>query len=1373
MSPKFLTKSWNDNHLGKIKNKAGNRYTPKLNVDIPIAEVFDGITRSERFYHSTRAHFGKLKREFSRVSSDYANKEIQAQYAALSKLIFKILDTLDGISRYDVAIIPWKRIENWSKKAQDLSWKFLELIRNEKDNIEKTQGSDDIKKQNQFASEKLSGNIHYIYETQKELRYFTDFSSSVAAKLSNSPFLVLTGIAGNGKTHLLCDLVENRIKKTNQLPSILLFGEYFNEERDLWKQIAIQIGLADTYDKTKILSHLNKAGQRNNSRSILIIDALNETRPMTFWRKNLKKLLADVKDYPHVALIVSIRSGFENQILLKTVKKLFVHEEHPGFRFREWEAVTKFFKEFHLPLPEIPLLMPEFQNPLFLLLFCKAFERRKGTKKQIFRGHEGANYIFEHFVDSVAKRIERRFKIDSGPGKNVWDKIIEQIAAEMVDQNNDRLPEEKIVEIVENAYPAVNHSKLLTEIEKNLLLIKVVRYSEGYTKEVGFDYRFPFQKFSDHLVARYVFKKYRLSGKSAKQFFSKDTDIGKYLLAGWNMGIIEALSIQCPEQLRGVEFFELAPYIDDQLMVEAFIQSLIWRRPEAFNKDLKTVLSFINKKVIYIDYEQSKLLNAFLSVAPIPNHPFNAQFLHKHLAKTSMPKRDAWWSTFLHNEYKERKSVDRLIEWGWSDHDKTHIQDEPMKLCCVALTWFLTTSNRFVRDKATKALVELLTDRLSVVVELVDQFKAIDDPYVIERLYAVAYGCVLRNREDKKGLTKLAQWFYKNVFKDGRTPDSILIRDYARGIVEVAVERGLIKVNLDRVKPPYGSRWPKNVPSEKALRDKYYPKEFMNNKTENRGYLDIWSSVMANYGSLGDFGRYIVDSALSHWSGRKLAGGKISKREQFERFKKSLGTKRLRLFNKIDPFFGLDISDILKNIKVTRYQLDQETIPAEHELETREQEQEVVKQKRIEAFKKSLSAKEKKFYEKEIEPHLNGGTQINDPSERFDSGLGQRWIFNRVIKLGWKEKLHGQFDRYMNHGQVSRTEHKAERIGKKYQWIAFHEFLGLVADNYEFKGDSWAENSRSAYEGPWQLSVRDIDPSCTLGEALKDAPKDIPIMDISKINYNAWRRKATDATWLRAKQYLPDPKSIIEMQDNNGIRWLMIEGYTSWEEQTPPEHEKYNIPTRRLYYIVKSYLVKKRNAAKAYNWAAQQDFYGRWMPESHEFYNVYLGEYPASPAFLPYSREDNWTNEGRYNDNKIPVKVRITNDEYQSSGSSIDCSTEGSINLNLPAKLIIDEMKLIQKYTDGRFFDKDGLLVAFDPTVFTKDMPNCLLFRKDALCRFLTQGGYDILWTVLGEKNIIGGGTVGQPLGWLKINGAFKLSKAKNLVGIMKSSFEK
>jgi hypothetical protein len=67
---------------------------------------------------------------------------------------------------------------------------------------------------------------------------------------------------------------------------------------------------------------------------------------------------------------------------------------------------------------------------------------------------------------------------------------------------------------------------------------------------------------------------------------------------------------------------------------------------------------------------------------------------------------------------------------------------------------------------------------------------------VSERLYCAAYGCALRSR-NSQALRALAAYVYRVVFEDKRPPANILLRDYAKGMIEYALHRK-IALNIRR-----------------------------------------------------------------------------------------------------------------------------------------------------------------------------------------------------------------------------------------------------------------------------------------------------------------------------------------------------------------------------------------------------------------------------------------------------------------------------------------------------------------------------------------------------------------------------------------------
>jgi len=1282
---------------------------------------------------------------------------------------------ISQIVEYNIESFKWKRINKSASNAIQTLWELSSELENQKAKGEnRNQGH--VGKT--YGHDTSSQNRYHIGTVVNKLRFFADFSESIQARLSNSPLLVLSGVAGSGKTHLLCDLIEKRVMFEGQAPALLVFGEKFESEGDPLDQIIRQLGF--NARKEDFLNSLDAAGRISKTRSIIAVDALNETRNIKYWKKNLKKLVKDVNEYPHISLIVSVRSGFENEVILKGVGKLFQKKEHRGFEFKEWEAVNAFFGEYDLPLPEIPVLTPEFQNPLFLLLFCKAFasRARKNTGKkarEIFRGHEGATYIFEAYVKKVTNTVAKKFGIPTGPHVNIWDTIIEKAAEKMVEANDDRVLEEDVIRFIEQAYPDVNADKLLLDLERNLLFVKLPKYSTQKESYDGFVYRFPFQKFSDHLIGRYLFRRFEKefgkSGKNfetGKRFFSKRRKLGKYLANEWNLGIVEALSIQCPEYLKGIEFMDIAPYLRNTYVGNrAFLDSLIWRKPEAFTDSKQGTLYFINAIASESDQSHHDVLNTFLAVAQIPNHPFNADFLHRHLLKLSMAERDSWWSIFLHEEYENHRAVDRIVAWGWSEYEKSHVSDEGIRLCCIAIGWCLTTSNRFLRDKSTKALVALLTNRLGVLLRILEQFNNVDDLYVAERLYAVAYGCAVRSVKDKAGLRELAKWVYTQNFKYGNPPEHILLRDYAKGVIETAIYRQVgIRVSRLKLEPPYKSSWPKRVPSEKTLKKR--ARLDSERSEELSGLWSIWSSVMYHSGHLADFGNYILNSAVQDWSGRRIGKRDTNYKDLLEQFLEGLNTHQRELYEKaVNLFYGYDYSDIAINF--VTYSEEGERTRKKQELSDK-----ALRSKRLVVFLDSLPTEKAEYFRKRISPKLNTRLQIVDPLDTFDTGLAQRWLFNRVLQLGWTPELHGVFDKNINYYGHSRSEHKAERIGKKYQWIAFQQLLAKLSDNFELKKDS--RNAQTVnYLGAWQLGVRDIDPTCTLKNSGRYRGELNHFVDSKRIKklYEIDKPSVSNSDWLKNVSDLPDPKDIIEVRDNNGEEWLVLEGNYDWEQDTPPEFEKHSMPHRRLWYMARSYLVNEKDKQKVYRWAKKQNFTGRWMPESGEFYSIFLGEYPHACAFLdqytPYYGRPEWVSSA---DNpKIPARVLVTDDEYRSSGSDRDCSSEESISVKLPAKLIVDAMKLKQLYHDGRFFNDAEELVAYDPQIFDKEGFNQLLVKKRIFLEFLNTHNYSLVWTVIGEKMIIG--ESGRPEGWMETDGAYTIGAQNKLIGQINATYRK
>ncbi len=120
--------------------------------------------------------------------------------------------------------------------------------------------------------------------------------------------------------------------------------------------------------------------------------------------------------------------------------------------------------------------------------------------------------------------------------------------------------------------------------------------------------------------------------------------------------------------------------------------------------------------------------------------------------------------------------------------------------------------------------------------------------------------------EDVGWLTDLAMSVYRNVFRQGNPIPHILMRDYARGVIEEAVHRGAsLDLDLDKVRPPYGSAWPSfPVPGEDELDAWGKVCDEMPSAEWSRFHL--YNSTMG--GITGDFSHYVIGD-LHQWSSER------------------------------------------------------------------------------------------------------------------------------------------------------------------------------------------------------------------------------------------------------------------------------------------------------------------------------------------------------------------------------------------------------------------------------------------------------------------------------------------------------------------------
>lgn len=1254
-----LTFHLSDDWLNEKSRQAivdlGGRYTPELNVKLEIAKIFDGLGRANNFAETFYSYIDSFL-----VTGNKLHKcdVISSQLSEIARSLSEIKNLYHEINFSKLNEIPSNKFIDYVSKckvaideAESILWKLREKAE---------QGDKTKYYSNEYSS--TLRELRKFYYTCNELLTFVN---SITVKLANNPFLLLEGKAGVGKSHLLADVITTRIALG--YPSLFILGQQLTSDESPWSQIFKKLQIKIT--SCEFLEKLNLYGQKTGKRVLIFIDAINEGNGNNFWDDNINSFVDEIKRFEWLGLVMSVRTTYRSVTISRenVERNNFEIYEHIGFQNVELEAVSLFYDYYNIERPSSPNLNPEFKNPLFLKLLCEGIKKNGLTKVPV--GFNGISNILNFLVEGVNKSLASPRKYAFDPSFSlVKDALNEIIKFKLeIGSNSISLKDaHSVVQSVVNDYIA-DKNFLSALIDEGLLTKGIVRNDDNSTKEVVY---VAFERFDDHLTVKFLLddienieNEFKSDGR-LKSYFHDECDF--YI----NSGIVEALSIQLPEKY-GKELYEFLPeFSNNHKLLEAFIDSLIWRDIKAI--DFEKIKPFINEHVFGFDNSFDHFLEAVISISGLVDHPFNANFLHDWLKDHPLPNRDSFWTTKLKYKYSEDSAFKHLIDWAWGRTDKSYISDESIELVATSLCWFLTSSNRKLRDCSTKALVSLLEPRIPVLRKIIDKFYGVNDPYVWERIFAVALGCTLRT-DDVKELKYLAETVYQKVFCSEYVYPNILLRDYAREILEFAAHLGLELegIELSKTRPPYNSIWPDEIPSKEELESLY----------DKDPYWTLWSSIMG-----GDFSRYTIGTNHNHssWSGCKFGETPIDRKQVFKTFKCKLTEQQNELYEATNPIIydnkneEIAFGDVKIRLCGAIGRKTQEEIKASKE-----------------SFKRSLSYDLLIEFENDVEPYLDDNNNLLETDKYFDLRIAERFIFNRVIELGWDPDKHGDFDRQIGTGR-GRRESFQERIGKKYQWIAYYEYMARLADNFiRFESNYSGEQKENLYQGPWEPYVRDIDPTILLK---KTGTKVLSNQEIWWLNDELFDWSCSNEDWVKSSTTITNPYALIEVKDDNGDEWIVLESYPSWREPKIIGNDDWGFPRKEIWCHIRSYIVKVEEFEDFRNWAMNQHFMGRWMPEGTNRYQLFNREFYWSEAFQffksDYYEGSDWMPIRDRDSGAKIADVSVTSINYLWE-EEFDKSKIETLSFLKPSNLIFEKMGLKIGDIEGSFNDKNGTMLCF------------------------------------------------------------------------------
>lgn len=347
--------------------------------------------------------------------------------------------------------------------------------------------------------------------------------------------------------------------------------------------------------------------------------------------------------------------------------------------------------------------------------------------------------------------------------------------------------------------------------------------------------------------------------------------------------------------------------------------------------------------------------------------------------------------------------------------------------------------------------------------------------------------------------------------------------------------------------------------------------------------------------------------------------------------------------------------------------------------------------------------------------------------KRFDlkaAGIKEKdlafWMMAEILHLGFPGKSEEclVYDSSIAHryGQGRGRSGYAERIGKKYSWIALHRLIALLSDNLAPAKD-WTGKvpGREALNYALRLrksditDVRDIRPRPLYPEELLPSP-----------DY-AFPTDGDNRKWLDRQDLTPHGECLIR-KDNTGTEWFALHLSAESDEKLLMEDD--NAPYRRITVDYWTVL-----APAALDFGTHRDVIERTLHEgTPSSYRAYFAEYPSEAAFehcLKYG-------EVSLGGNQI-VHAHLTLSRGAEWGYDYSWK-ERAEHLDVPTKALIEKLRLRWDQHSG-WLDNDGALAAVSVVTANR---SALFLRKALLDKYLLEESQ-----VLYARQFVYRGTIG------------------------------
>ena len=624
----------------------------------------------------------------------------------------------------------------------------------------------------------------------------------------NQPDLHIFGDAGTGKTHIACNICEDRLK--DRLPALFVRGSLFMNNQTLEKQLQDILDISPYFNWDDFLQALSAAAEAYHTRIPLVIDGLNESTHngafSKIWELGLKGLVQEITQTKNVVLITTCRTTYKDAIWEDGYPPNSVHAY--GFDTDEvrQEAIDKYFNAYKIVAD--PTLAPfmQFEHPIYLKIFCETKRRTSDKEEPVYVGEETLFGIFEEYLNVCNKEVCKHLKLHRGT--SIVRTELNKIAEYLWKNHCRHIPFDVLTRLVDGQ----SRGELDWESSKTHVLVAEGLLLYQDRGQFGDVINFTYDLLGGYLIAQYLIQQ---SDDDMKGFINSEETVAT--LFSENYQTLHPLSRDIVRSLAALLPVKIGKYLHDlsENKIARYYsnRALFEISPRYITTDCRTRIAHI-----FSEKPESRkpLFKLAESTVGHLDHPFNASFWSKQLSALSMPERDLSWAEHVRKNCERfEKVVMRFEETCQNSQELSEVSEKRLHLYAEHIMWILTSTVRPLRDKTTRALYWYGRRFPQEFFDLVIKSFIINDPYVPERMLAATYGVAMARQNDfddtsfvDEMLPKYAKQLYESMFKTDApySTTHILARDYARRTIDIALihdPKLLSDDQRERINPPY------------------------------------------------------------------------------------------------------------------------------------------------------------------------------------------------------------------------------------------------------------------------------------------------------------------------------------------------------------------------------------------------------------------------------------------------------------------------------------------------------------------------------------------------------------------------------------------